>query len=307
MTSGCGAGGGTPWHVPHAACVPFTVVHTGVFRLPPPSVAPWQYVLEQVAAVRSQAGAVATPIVAIPANVTAAVGASMWPDANASAGFTWHTPQSNAGARTLPVTCDACAPTRTASAPFPHVAFGGAPVWSLVPPWHIVQRVLHAATVPFGSVASWQLPHATFTVPPERSCAWHGWHAARPLFAEYAWNPVLVWSVHDAACPTSETVPSMCPPVRWHTSQSERGSPAVTVGWPAGNVAPAWHAEQASGPGADRARFRHLHLSPDQKCAGRAHAVRERRTRCNGLNSATGAFTLVGRRPALSFHGGAAT
>ena len=39
----CGAGGGIPWQVPQAACVPLTVVQVGVLLVPPaPSVAPWQ-------------------------------------------------------------------------------------------------------------------------------------------------------------------------------------------------------------------------------------------------------------------------
>jgi hypothetical protein len=39
---GCGAGGGKPWQVPHAFCVPSSCVHVGVFSVPPASVGPWQ-------------------------------------------------------------------------------------------------------------------------------------------------------------------------------------------------------------------------------------------------------------------------
>src|SRR5512133_1054557 len=42
--SGCGGGGGEPWHVPHAACVPSTTVQIGAAFVPPESVVPWQYV-----------------------------------------------------------------------------------------------------------------------------------------------------------------------------------------------------------------------------------------------------------------------
>ena len=39
----CGAGGGAPWQVPHASCVPSTVVHEGVLFEPPwPTEPPWQ-------------------------------------------------------------------------------------------------------------------------------------------------------------------------------------------------------------------------------------------------------------------------
>jgi hypothetical protein len=58
---------------------------------------PWQEVLEQVAAVRFQAGA-APPVTARPPQVISAVAvASTCPAASASAGFTWQTLQSKAG------------------------------------------------------------------------------------------------------------------------------------------------------------------------------------------------------------------
>ncbi len=51
VLAGCGAGGGAPWQVPHAACVPFTTVQLGSTLLPPAcSVAPWQYVVQVVLA-----------------------------------------------------------------------------------------------------------------------------------------------------------------------------------------------------------------------------------------------------------------
>src|SRR5690242_21078525 len=40
----CGAGGGKPWQLPHCACVPSTLVHTGVMAAPPFTAPdpPWQ-------------------------------------------------------------------------------------------------------------------------------------------------------------------------------------------------------------------------------------------------------------------------
>ena len=46
VTAGCpcAAGGGRPWQVPQAACVPSTLVQVGVVSEPPPlaMVPPWQ-------------------------------------------------------------------------------------------------------------------------------------------------------------------------------------------------------------------------------------------------------------------------
>ena len=66
----CGAGGGTPWQVPHAAWVPSTFVQRGVLLRPPPSVAPWQNDALQDALARSQTG-FAPPLRASSPNVTA--------------------------------------------------------------------------------------------------------------------------------------------------------------------------------------------------------------------------------------------
>src|SRR4051812_1749548 len=86
-TSGCGAGGGKPWQVPQAACPRPVSVQFGDLLVPPPRVAPWQYVLLQVAVPRSQDGVV--PLEATPANATVAVAPSTWPAESASDGFTW--------------------------------------------------------------------------------------------------------------------------------------------------------------------------------------------------------------------------
>src|SRR5574337_69191 len=108
VTVGCGDGGGMPWHVPHAAWPVPTLVQTGAVLLPPLSVTPWQYVA-QVAVERVQDAVVPCP--ASPEKVTVASGvpleptSSTWPESSAVAGFTWHSAQSNAGARLPPVTC----------------------------------------------------------------------------------------------------------------------------------------------------------------------------------------------------------
>ena len=95
---------------------------------------------------RSHAGAGAgIPAVALPANRTSAGPESRCPPASASAGFTWHTAQSNPGEIALAATCEVCAPIRIASPSLPHVAVGGAPVWLSLPPWHIVQFTFQLA------------------------------------------------------------------------------------------------------------------------------------------------------------------
>ena len=67
--------------------------------------------------------------------------------------------------------------------PFPHVAFGGAPVPLSVPPWHITQFVFQLAT-PSGRLRSWHCAQETPVTPPVRSARWHCWQAPSPRLAE---------------------------------------------------------------------------------------------------------------------------
>ena len=90
------------------------------------------------------------------------------------------------GAIALARTCAPCAPVRTGSSAFAHVALGGAPVSSSVPPWHIVQRTFQLTKL--GVVWSWQVPQPWPAAPPERSFAWQPWHSASPRFAATAWK-----------------------------------------------------------------------------------------------------------------------
>jgi hypothetical protein len=77
-----------------------------------------------------------------------------------------------------------------------------------VPPWHIVQVVFQ--------VAPWHWAQETETVPPTPSSAapWQASQLAMPELAAYAWNPVLVWSIHAAAWPVVDFVPQ-----GWQASQ----------------------------------------------------------------------------------------
>src|SRR3954465_15689981 len=132
---------------------------------------------------------------------------------------------------------------RTASAPFPHVVRGGAPVWLFVPPWQVTQFVFQSAP--------WHCAHDTPALPPARSAPWQDWQAPRPAFAVYAWNPGLAGSVHDAGCRLVDWMtPSRCfPPAAggikvpvastvagWQGPQPV--TPAPTAGWGAGGGTP---------------------------------------------------------------------
>ena len=111
----------------------------------------------------------------------------------ASPGTTWQLPHAtgDASPRVAPM-CEVWAPTRTASAEFPHVGRGGAPVVLSVPPWHIVQLVFQ--------VAPWHWAQAMVVLPPtpSRFAPWQLWQLARPALAEAAWNPLLFWSIHSS-------------------------------------------------------------------------------------------------------------
>src|SRR5512133_3706981 len=88
----CGAGGGAPWHVPHAACEA-PPVQLGAWFVPPAArVAPWQYVLEQV--VPFQAGAAPFARARVP-NVTPTA-PFQW---STAVGTTWHSAQAVGEAR----------------------------------------------------------------------------------------------------------------------------------------------------------------------------------------------------------------
>ena len=181
---------------------------------------------------------------------SAVVVASTWPAASASTGLTWQTLQSKAGARAFPVTWVACAPTRFASAEFPQVVRGGAPVWLPVPPWHPTQFTFQLVT-PTGSAVSWHRAQETPEVPPARSVPWQPWQLARPLLASKAWNPGLVRSVQVTGWPTSVTVPVvwLSTELTWQTWQSAPVGLALAIaGWVAGRVDFRWQAVQSCGP-----------------------------------------------------------
>ena len=131
---GWGDGGGAPWHVPHAFWLPSTTVHFGAVRLPPSSVAPWQYEPPHVAVTRSHAGA-APSVTDSPPNTTSASGLpSRCPAASTVPGTTWHASHATAFP-SVARRCDWCAPTVTSPVPLrPAVSTGGA---AFVPlPWH---------------------------------------------------------------------------------------------------------------------------------------------------------------------------
>jgi hypothetical protein len=48
VSVGCGAGGGTPWQLPHVACEPSTRVQVGVDWAPPTAALPWHPVVHVV-------------------------------------------------------------------------------------------------------------------------------------------------------------------------------------------------------------------------------------------------------------------
>ena len=82
---------------------------------------------------------------------------------------------------------------------------------------------------------------------PSRFVPWQLWQPARPVFAEYAWKPALVLSIHEAAWPLTTAVPERCWPMPWHAVQSARVAVALTAGWVAGSRDVAWHAVYARG------------------------------------------------------------
>jgi hypothetical protein len=63
----------------------------------------------------------------------------------------------------------------------------------------------------------WHCAHESATVPPTPSSAapWHVPQLARFWFAEYAWNPLLVWSIQSAEWPPAIRVPH-----GWHVTHA---------------------------------------------------------------------------------------
>ena len=109
---GCGCGGGEPWHVPQAASPSPTVVQSGVLLVPPPRVAPWQYVLvHSPAVVTLQSGVSVPPALVRVLQVSSAGDGSMWAGSPTVAGTTWHSSQLNARRMAPSVRCDWWAPT----------------------------------------------------------------------------------------------------------------------------------------------------------------------------------------------------
>src|SRR5512133_2748485 len=195
---GCGAGGTTPWQLPHAASAA-PPVQLGAWLVPPAaSVAPWQYVLEHRAP--SHVGVA-------PSNLARSEKTrSTLPLACVcTAGTTWQVSQAIGAESTLPVTaCFWCAPTaRAVVAVSPCVPYGGADptrtgsapgtAMRVASPWQVVQLRFTASTTPFmclsgltlvrvypgwqpshsglarcrgpGGGTAWQFPHAVCALP----------------------------------------------------------------------------------------------------------------------------------------------